>query len=236
MVLGSTGVRPPHRMTARLVVASALSVDEKFEAMLNLASALAPHIDRNSIRRLTLPYRIIRRVMDEETVMRLIGPKHGRSFYEHIEDAYRWNGRYWDQRALFESSLDYHDLARSHAEYSLQIHWHPFALNTLGTVLGRIAIATGDADTLREATEYLQRSRDRDQWEASEHPYVTFFTTMIRFGEKWGRSAMPSRLRDSFDEWFRLALRAPMFARVSAGSQLQQYQADWLRLSLQPDP
>ena len=64
MVIESNGVRPPHRLTAALVVESALSVDDKFDAMQHLAFALAPHIDIGAIRSLTRPYRLLRRLMD----------------------------------------------------------------------------------------------------------------------------------------------------------------------------
>ena len=232
MVLGSHGVHPPHRMTARMVVESALSTEEKFCAVKSLATALAPHIDIRAIRKLTLQYRLIRRLMDQETVIRLVGPQFGRQIYEHMEGLYDWNGRYWEQRALFESGLGNHHQARSYAEHSLQIHWHPFALNTLGTVLARIAVDHGDADALREAIKHLDQARYQRRWDESEHPYVTFFSMMVRFGETWGLSAIPAPLRAAFTEWHRSAQRSPAFAHANTSSQLQQFQVDWLNLAV----
>ena len=231
MIWGVNGIHPPHRMTARMVVESALPIDERVFAIKSLTTALAPHIDRRAIRRLTLPYRLIRRLMDQETIVRLVGPQFGREVYEHMEALYDWNGRYWEQRALFESSLGNHPQARSYAEYSLKIHWHPFALNTLGTVLGRIAVDNGDSDALRDAIEHLERARDQRRWDESEHPYVTFFSTMIKFGETWGLSAIPARLRQTFAEWYRHAQRSPAFAHVHTSGQLEQFQVDWLTLA-----
>ena len=208
-------------------------MDERFVAVQSLMLALAPHIDVGAIVSLTRQYRLLRRLMDQESVMRLLGPIHGRTLYEVMQGSYDWNGRYWDQRALFESELGNHAQARSYAEHSLQIHHHPFALNTLGTVLGRIAVQDGDPDTLREAIRNLEYARDQRRWDASEHPYVTFFTTMIKFGQAWGVAAIPTQLRSVFTEWFNRASNSSVFSSAYAERQLKTFQRDWLYLAVQ---
>ena len=155
----------------------------------------------------------------------------GRKLYEVMQEPYDWNGRYWEQRALFESELGYHAQARSYAEHSLQIHRHPFAFNTLGTVLGRIALQSGDIGILREAIKSLENARDERRWEASEHPYFTFFTTMIKFGEKWGLSAIPIQLRGIFTEWLNMANRSRVFSNLNGETQLQKFEREWLYLA-----
>ena len=232
MLIDLNGVRPPHRITAGMVVESALSIDERFSAMRSLMLALAPHIDITAIVNLTRPYRLLRRLMDQESVMRLIGPVLGRNLYETIQESYDWNGRYWEQRALFESELGNHAQARSYAEHSLKTHYHPFALNTLGTVLGRMAVQDGDTDVLREAIRNLEYARDRPRWDASEHPYVTFFTIMIRFGQEWGLSAIPTQLRSTFTEWVGQASRSVVFSNANAEEQLKKFQREWLYLTV----
>ena len=231
MFIGSDGVRLPHRITAALVVESALSGDYRFEALRRLTLALAPHIDIRAIRARTRPYRLLQPLMDQENVFRLVGTTRGRQLYELLQDAYDWNGRYWEQRALFESSLGNHAQARSYAEHSLQLHRHPFAFNTLGTVLGRIALKTGDAGTLREAVDNLNRSRDERRWEASEHPYITFFNMMIGFGKEWDISSIPMPLRSAFNEWLRLARISKVFLSADQEVRLQEFQRDWLYLA-----
>ena len=211
MLLETRGIRTPHRITASLIVEAALSIEERFEALRRLVGALAPHIDVQAITNLTRPYRILRVLMDQASVTRLVGTDYGRRLYELMQESYDWNGRYWEQRALFESELGNHAQARSYAEHSLRIHRHPFAFNTLGTVLGRIALQNGDSETLHEAIKNLQYARDERRWEASEHPYVTFFSTMIRFGQQWGLSAIPTHLRDEFTKWFNQAKRGSVF-------------------------
>ena len=235
MVLESGGVRPPHRLTASMVVETALSSDDKNDATQRLALTLAPHIDIAAIRSLTRPYRLIRRLLDQETVMRLLGRQDGRVLYEVIQESLDWNGRYWEQRALFESELGNHAQARSYAEHSLKILRHPFALNTLGTVLGRIALQNGDVDTLREAIKNLEFSRDERRWEASEHPYVTFFQTIVKFGEEWGLASIPTQLRQTFTEWHRLAGSSRVFLGPNGEFQLQEFQRRWLHLATWPE-
>ena len=233
MLIDRNGVRPPHRITAGMVVESALSMEERFAAMRSLMLALAPHIDITAIVNLTRPYRLLRRLMDQESVMRLVGPDLGRTLYEVIQDPYDWNGRYWDQRALFESELGNHAQARSYAEHSLKTHHHPFALNTLGTVLGRMAVQGGDIEVLKEAIRNLEYARDRRRRDASEHPYVTFFTTMVRFGQEWGLSAIPTQLRSTFTEWLNQANRSVVFSNARTEHQLEIFQQDWLYLAVQ---
>ena len=231
MVMDSNGVRPPHRLTATLFVQSALSDDDKFDAMQRLVLSLAPHIDIEAIRRLTRLYRLLRQLMNQETVMRLVGAQNGRRLYETMQASYDWNGRYWEQRALFESELGNHTQARSYAEHSLQIHRHPFAFNTLGTILGRIAVQDGNVDTLREAIKNLESARDERRWEASEHPYITFFTSMIRFGETWGLATIPSQIRNTFTVWFNHGKTSRVFASPTGENQLQQFHHAWLDLT-----
>ena len=235
MVLESGGVRPPHRLTASMVVEAALSSDDKNDATQSLALALAPHIDIDAIRNLTRPYRLIRRLLDQETVMRLLGPRDGRALYEVIQESLDWNGRYWEQRALFESELGNHAHARSYAEHSLKILRHPFALNTLGTVLGRIALQNGDVDILREAIKNLELARDERRWEDYEHPYVTFFQTIVKFGEEWGIASIPTQLRQTFTDWHRLAGSSRVFLGPRGEFQLQEFQRRWLSLATSRD-
>ena len=232
MLIDRNGVRPPHRITAGLVVESALSREERFAAMRTLMLALAPHIDIAAIVNQTRPHRLLRRLMDQEAVLRLVGRELGRSLYEVVQSSYDWNGRYWEQRALFESGLGNHPQARSYAEHSLKTHYHPFALNTLGTVLGRMAVQSGDIETLKEAIKNLEYARDQRRWDASEHPYVTFFTTMVKFGQEWGLAAIPTQLRNAFTEWLNQASRAVVFSNPGTEQQLEKFQHDWLYLAV----
>lgn len=232
MLIDRSGVRLPHRITASLIVETAMSIDDRFGAMQDVLTALAPHLDVPAIRRATRPFRLVRRLLDEENVMRLLGGDIGRQLYDSLQPTYDWNARYWDQRALFESALDDHERARSYAEHALQINRHPLSLNTLGTILGRIAVRDGDPEVLREAIRMLEDGRDYRQWDASEHPYVTFFTTIIRYGQGWGLESIPSQLRNASSSWFTSAKNAGVFASWEGEAQLQGFQREWLYLAV----
>ena len=68
LLLDENGVRLPHRFTAALVVSSALSTEDKFGAVYRLAFALAPHVDIRAIRGLSRAYRLVRRLMHQDTI------------------------------------------------------------------------------------------------------------------------------------------------------------------------
>ena len=232
MVVTQQGVRPPHRITASIVVDSVLSQDEKYDAMHRLMFALSPHVDINAIRNLTRHHRLLRQLLDEEAVMRLVGRRKGRDLYDAVQKLFDWNGRYWDQRALFESRLGNNAQARSYAERSIQVQAHPFAFNTLGTILGRIAFQSGDVEKLRECVKNLESSRDRLTRDTSEHPYITFFSTMNKFGQEWGLESIPVSLRNSWTEWFNQSQRELLFSHPEGQTQLRDFQNQWLRLAV----
>lgn len=234
LLLTRTGIRPPHRLTASLVVNSILSREDKFDSTLALAKAIAPHIDRQAIRLDTREHRIIRQLMDEAAVIRHVGPKLGREWFDALRELYGWNGRYWDQRALFESKLGQHATARSYAERSIDVHPHPFSYNTLGTVLLRTAEQTGDSRALLEGIRNLDRSRSFAQWEMREHPYVTFFTGMLRFVQTWGIGKVPDRSRTDWTLWYREARSFRLFAQGNMRKLLEDWQKTWLDSAVSP--
>ena len=231
MVVTPQGIRPPHRITARRVVEYALAEEEKFDIVQQLLFALAPHVDKRASQTRTRHYRLLARLMDMETIVRLAGTEKCRQIYESIQDAYDWNGRYWEQRALYESSLENHTRARSYAERSLRLSPHPFAFNTLGTILGRIAIDNADPDTLGISIDALRSARDARNWDASEHPYITFFSTMIRYGQNWGLASIPMTVQYHWLDWHQRARQEVFFSHARGIEQLQNFQGEWRRLS-----
>ena len=211
LVLARNGIRPPHRITASLVV-DILPRPARSEVSLNLAKALAPHVDEQAMRAGTGEYRIIRYLMDQATVTWLIGRENARSWYESLRAHYDWNGRYWDQRALLESELGEYATARSYAERSIQVHRHSFGYNTLGTVLLRMAINRGSPESLLEGIQNLETARSFQNWGERAHPFVTFFTSLLRFAETWGVNTIPHQARTAWTQWFRDANSSTTFA------------------------
>ena len=231
LLLTRNGIRPPHRITASLVV-NTLPRSARYEISLSLAKSLAPHVDEQSMRAGTVEYRIIRHLMDRATVLRLVGPEKAREWYDQMREYYHWNGRYWDQRALLESGFGAHETARSYAERSIQVHNHSFGYNTLGTVLLRMAINQGNAESLIDGIKNLERARGFQNWGEREHPFVTFFTSLLRFSENWGINAIPQQARAAWTQWFRYANSATLFSRPEQRVQLEQWNSRWLNLAV----
>lgn len=232
LVLTRAGIRPPHRITASLVV-STLVPAVRAEVSFALARSLAPHVDVRAIRSGTREYRLVRHLMNHEVVIRDNNGEHaGRDWYEGLRHYYDWNGRYWDQRALFESRYGQHETARSYAERSIQVHPHSFGYNTLGTVLLRTAIRQGSVNSLNDGIKNLDRAKDFPDWGPREHPFTTFFTSLIRYAEEWGIAKVPQEARSDWNNWYREAQSSPVFSTVASRSRLDNWQREWLQLSL----
>ncbi len=137
-----------------------------------------------------------------------------------------------DQRALLESKLEEHETARSYAERSIQVHPHSFGYNTLGTILLRMAIQQGSRITLLQGIDNLERARDYLNWGKREHPFVTFFTSLIRFAETWGLSKVPEQARTAWTQWFREASSFTEFSVPNQQRILQEWQKQWLMNAL----
>lgn len=233
LVLGDSGLRTPHRLVSESVVLGSLSRDERYALLLALAKALAQHVDVASIVGNTRNYRLARRVMNHDVIIELLGLEVADSWYEDIRVEYDWNGRYWDQRALLAVDRKDFPPARSYAEKSVEIDAHPFALNTLGTVLMHVAENQRDADELLAAVRYLERSRDdarRREFFTDQHPAVTFFSGMLRFAERYGIQEVPPSLRTAWAQWYQRAQNDPYFA-FGYADDLTRWQERWLKLA-----
>jgi len=227
------GLRPPHRITASRVVRNVLSEQERFITSVELAKALAPHIDTHALSTMTRPYRLLRRMMHQDFLVGLVGPVNAREWYAQLMDDYEWNGRYWEQRALLESRLGSHPTARSYAERSLLIHPHAFAYNTLGTILFRIAFETGNVADMEAGIQNLEEALSFRDWIKTEHPFVTYFTSMLRFAQTWGFQTIPTSIRDGFMSWHRRASRTALFTHPGYQDELRSWLNQWLNLATQ---
>ena len=230
LVLTRTGIRPPHRMTASLVLRS-LPRKIRAETSLSLAKSLAPHIDERAMRSGTREYRIVRHLAHYKTVIFNAGEIDGRTWYDNLRQYYDWNGRYWDQRALFESAHEQYAPARSYAERSIQVHPHPFGYNTLGTVLMHMAIHGGSVEALIEGIKNLSEAKRFRDWEEREHPFTAFFGLLLRFARKWGISEVPQPIRNSWAVWLREAQSSQFFSTSRGYDMLNNWQTQWVRLA-----
>ena len=231
LVLTRTGIRPPHRITANLAVGT-LPVEVRSDVCLSLSKVLAPHIDERAMRTGAREYRIVRYLMNQDLIARIAGENAGRKWYDELRPYYDWNGRYWDQRALFESRYGQHETARSYAERSIQVHRHSFGFNTLGTVLLRTAIRRGSTRELLEGIKNLDNAKDFAEWDSREHPFTTFFTSIIRYSQEYGIDSVPQEVINAWASWFREAQASRVFSTQQGQELLLNWQRQWLRFAV----
>ena len=230
-----TGLRMSHRVTASLFLQHALTTQERFDIGVAVARVLGAHIDRMSIAQVSREHRLSRQILHHGNVLWLVGEDKGRDFYEAVSSEYSWNGRFWDQRALFEMRLGDFGRARSYAERSVDEHRHPYAFTTLGRVLMSVAERSGSLDDVRDAMAALDEARGASRpwrhWQPDEYPYTTFFSGILAFASAHGFSALDPSMRQAWTRWMSLARRSGI---VDVHEAIRDWEADWSRLSAPP--
>lgn len=100
----------------------------------DLANLLSPFVTRNTIKQRTAEARLAGRLFDADGVLADLLQDNMAIFYEKTNDRWKWNSRYWEQRALFISTSD-RSLAIRHARHAVSIERHPFPMTTLAKIL-----------------------------------------------------------------------------------------------------
>jgi hypothetical protein len=164
----------------------------------NLATSLAPHINRGTIKKRTPESRLVRRLFDADKVVRPLLGWAAERFYLDIAEDWQWNSRYWEQRALLVLDTRPDD-ALSYARHAVAVERHPLPLTTLGKVL--IAQMTSSPSLLTayftEAFETLSEAINSEykQSRVTIHPYFTLFAGAARFLEQGGSLTREQRAR-----------------------------------------
>lgn len=154
-----------HRRLAELLLQS-LPPTERFDRLVGLAKALAPYVNRLTIRRRTTEARLAGRLLDfDDTIEHFLAAK-AEQFYNDIHDEWAWNSRYWEQRALLE--LQREPLAAlGLAQTAVGIEDHPLPLTTLGKVQLALAKKFGTVEDtrrfLKDGIQTLDRAIHRSQ-------------------------------------------------------------------------
>ncbi len=233
------GLKPRHRVIASMLVETVLTPDDRFLYSQALMKALAPYITISTIRQRTLPYLVVRRLGDQEVVFDWILRDRVRGWYESLVPEYGWDSFFWEQRALAEARLRSYAKARSFAEEAVRLQRHPFALNTLGTILVRMAVehhrpgSEVSYKTFWDGVELLRESRDKREWTLNEHPFVTFFQWSLRFAALTYPGRVPDReLTAEWNQWMIKAKDAPVFKSPTRYQKLEQFQREWLSLAV----
>jgi hypothetical protein len=154
-----------------------------------LATSLAPHVNRGTVMKRTPESRLAGRLFDADKVARPLLGWAAEQFYVDVAEDWRWNSRYWEQRALL--ILDTRpDDALSYARHAVAIEKHPHPLTTLGKVL--IAQMGNSPSSLTtyftEAFATLSEAINSEarQSRVTIHPYFTLFAGTARFLERGG--------------------------------------------------
>lgn len=137
------------------------------EISVQLANALSPFVTRHTIKQRTTEARLAGRLFDADGVMPDLLKDSFNSFYDLTHDRWKWNSRYWEQRALYIGQRD-RMLAIQYARHAVAIERHPYPMTTLAQILFS---AVGDEKPLRndyfaEALALMEETlRIESQWE-----------------------------------------------------------------------
>ncbi|WP_081591003.1 P-loop NTPase [Brevibacterium casei] len=201
------GIATRHRIFGELLIEE-LSLDERKAAVVKLGLAVAPYVSPQAIHEATLFYRIARGLMGVEILSELVGAVEVLSVYEELEEAYDWNARFWDQRALAAASAHLYEQAFSWAQQAVARKRDALSLTTIGKVLMLRALneASGGewpTDSFEKAEEYLQEARTIEGSRA-EYPIETFLSYMLRVMEKVPArdDALNEQLKYLWGFWF----------------------------------
>lgn len=167
-----------------------------------LANALAPHVNRKTTIARTPEARLASRLFSSENVVRPLLGSYAESFYAKSHDAWKWNPRYWEQRALLTQSTNI-ELAIQYARHAVAIEEHPFPWTTLASLLVKKldTLEIGHAAIFNEVIELLQKivrhERASRTWRPTPHPYTVLFHATSIFLKFKGK------LMPKITEWLR---------------------------------
>ena len=230
-------VRLRHQYLGELVVSGRVALPEGvsfLELALGVCLAIAGRVSVEAIRQGTLEYRIAAELMDEKLVKRLAGSSEVDSWYASLEESYRWNARYWEQRALAQD--ENLDRAYSFAQRALQLRRDGFTLNTLGTVLMRRAVIAFDEGSVSAAEGYWRNAVDvlasaREDFRGRlEPPFSAFFAYTGRFftGSVSPEGVWATTIRQAFDDWLAAARAADVLRDPDIARLLEHFPPGWV--------
>ena len=154
-----------------------------------IARGLAPHVNRRAMMLRSPEARLAGRLFDADKIVKPLLGQNAEPFYISCQEQWRWNSRYWEQRALLIADADL-DTAVRYARHAIAIEWGPFPLTTLGKLLLRQMEHTQPPDEalFNEAFDNLATAIRKEDYRSRIriHPYVTLFAGASRFVEGGG--------------------------------------------------
>ncbi len=155
-----------------------------------LAKALSPYVNRRAAIDRTPEAKLAARLFSAEKVARNLLGGLAEDFYENAREAWQWNSRYWEQRALFTQASNI-DTAIQYARHAVAIEGHPFPWTTLASLLAKKleAVSTGVTSLYSEIYELLEaifHAESTRSWRPTPHPYAVLFNATNVFLNKGG--------------------------------------------------
>ncbi|WP_447469048.1 P-loop NTPase [Vibrio harveyi] len=232
LVRDERGLRLRHKVFSEYAWRTSFSDDERYDAMSEVVSILAPLVNPSVIKAKGKEHLIVREVVDEDNVRKSVGAR-ALEFYSDQEEVLGWSSRYWDQRALLESSIEGHfSIAYSYSQKAISLERHPFAFTSLGAICMRRAIEIFKTnrveamDLFREGETALSDAFSISEATARpyEHPFVTFFK---KTEDLWKlmdlRSAECDEIIAMQEIWVQRAKDSPLYAGVHGQTTLKDY-------------
>jgi len=175
---------------------------EKPELLLGLfctlANALSPYVNRRTTMDRTPEARLAARLFSAEHITRPLLGSHADDFYVQTREAWQWNSRYWEHRALLTQATNI-DTAVQFARHAVAIEAHPYPWTTLASLLVRkmeassfgLDLLFSEIDDL--LTQVFKQEAARG-WRPTPHPYSALFHAAEVFLGKAGR--IPPKKQD----------------------------------------
>jgi hypothetical protein len=230
-------LRPAALTTRHRVVAEnlcrQLPYEAKFDGLIRLTRALAPYVNRGTIKQRLPEARLAGRLMDFENVESSVGRNLTLKFYDQVLAEWTWNSRYWEQRALAHLNSDDLENALAYAEHAVGIERHPLPFTTLARV--RFGVAHGrhyarfedrqlvihGIGAIEEAVELSHRFRRREI-----HPYDVLVNGVVAFVEWCAEHIVDLRTWEGWDRVNAMLLDG----KAQVGASRMQYLVDrWER-------
>ena len=180
---------PVHRLLGQAVLKSSLvSVESRFDIFHALGTALAPHVNRNAIYARTPEWRLSSRLLDyDDVVVQFLGDRAD-ELYDKVTESWKWNSRFWEQRALCVLGDDV-DLALRYANTAVSIEDHALPKTTLAKIL----INKARIDETKAEKHFIEAIKQLDEaitFESSRriaiHPYTTLISGTNWYIERYG--------------------------------------------------
>jgi hypothetical protein len=228
-----------HRSLAQDPLLARFGHENTKRLMTNVLIHARPYVSYESLQQGSRDALIVRGLLRAKALEHWIGLRRLPDFYESLQDAYGWNSRYWEQRAIGEELLGNWEKAESIATRAATMSPDDHRLNTLGSILINRALKATASDSELFWQLYVRAS---EQFEESRRyrynnpvPIQTFLSLAVRVAERVHetRGEVPSLLQHDWRAWRGHARQLDAFRFGPLATQLDGFTQRWLALAVE---